>query len=325
LTGIAFVALVGSTGEGLSGPEKLPDQSFSGWEPKKLFVRKEGSERFEDCAWGYGFDSRMDGRSLVAADLDGDGDQDLVLWNRVQPKLQLFENQGPNGNALELDLVAKKGHPEADGAVVYVEGNGAFSVALARGYVSSVSPRVHVGLGARKEAKVAVRWRSGVREEFGVVPGGGVARLVEGTGKAKLEQRFKARPVAAKPAWPGTVGEAVKGATGPLVVQLFERSCKPCKEEVPVLNALHKSGLPVAALGLHPPEEVEKVRVELKMDYPAQALPEAVGVAFESTNHALALPTVLVYGKDGALARVVPGGTQLAPVLAELGLAPAKK
>jgi hypothetical protein len=317
--------MVGSTGKGLAGPEELPPQSFSGWEPKKLFMRLGSGERFDDCAWGQGFDSRMDGRSLVAADLDGDGDLDLVLWNRVQPKLQLFENLGPTGNALELELEAKKGHREADGAVVQVEGNGAFAVALGRGFVSSVSPRVHAGLGTRKEAKVSVIWRSGAREDFGVVPAGGVARLVEGTGKAVAGERFKARRAVAKAPWPATVGEAVKGAKGPLVVQLFERSCKPCQEEVAGLNALAKSGLGVAGLGLHPAGEIDKVRGEMKMEYPGQSLPDAVGEAFEGTNHSLALPTLLVYGKDGALARVVPGGTQLEPVLVELGLAPAKK
>ena len=52
-------------------------------------MRRGEGDHFDDCAWGQGFDSRMDGRSLVAADMDGDGDLDLVLWNRVQPKLQL--------------------------------------------------------------------------------------------------------------------------------------------------------------------------------------------------------------------------------------------
>lgn len=317
------MALVGSTGQGLSGPEVMPPQSFSGWEPKKLFTRLDGGERFEDCAWSQGFDSRADGRSLVAADLDGDGDQDLVMSNRAdQPKVQLFENVGEGGNAFELELEARRGHREADGAVVQVEGNGAFSVALARGFVSSVTPRVHVGLGARKDAAVKVRWRSGVTEDFGRVPAGGLARLVEGAGKPELGRRFSPRRKAPKVAWPASLGDALKGAQGPMVVQLFEKSCKPCRDEVPALNALAKAGLAVTGLGLHPQAEVEKVRGELGMQYPARELPALVGEAFESPSGGLALPTVLVYGKDGLLLRVVPGGGQLGPVLAELGLAP---
>lgn len=319
---MAITALVSSTGRGLDGPEILPEQSFSGWEPKKLFTRLGPGDRFDDCAWSMGFDSRYDGRSLVASDFDGDGDVDLMMWNRVQPKLQLFENVLTGGNALELELEAKTGHREADGAKVYVEGNGVFSVALSRGFVSAVSPRVHVGLGQRKEAKVKVKWRSGVTEDFGTVPGGGVARLVEGTGKAELKERFKPRRPTPKLSWPSKVDEAVKGAKGPMLVQLFERSCKPCQEEVPVLNALARAGLPVTALGLHPAADIEKVRGELKMEYPAQSMPTQVGEAFEGPTQGLALPTVLVYGKDGVLARVVPGGKQLEPVLAELGLKP---
>jgi hypothetical protein len=228
----------------------------------------------------------------------------------------------PGGNAVELELESTQSHREADGAQVFVEGNGAFSVALARGFVSAVSPRVHVGLGTRKEAKVKVRWRSGVTEDFGTVAAGGVARLVEGSGKAVAGARFKPRRATPKVSWPATVAEAVKGAKGPMVVQLFERSCKPCQEEVPVLNALAKGGLAVTGLGLHPAGEVEKVRTELKMEYPAQTMPTLVGEAFEGPTQGLALPTVLVYGKDGRLGRVVPGGQQLAPVLAELGLTP---
>jgi thiol-disulfide isomerase/thioredoxin len=319
---LELTALVGSTGRGLSGPEMLPEQSFSGWEPKKLFTRLGEGERFEDCAWSMGFDSRKDGRTLIAEDFDRDGDVDLLMWNRVQPKLQLFENVLTGGNSVELELESKTGHREADGALVLVDGNGAFSVALTRGFVSAVSPRVHVGLGKRTEAKVKVKWRSGVTEDFGSVPAGGTARLVEGSGKAEVKQKFIARRAAPKPAWPMKVDEAVKGAKGPLLVQLFEQSCKPCQEEVPVLNALHKGGLPVTALGLHPAADIEKVRTAMKMEYPAQTLPTSVGEAFEGPTQGLSLPTVLVYGKDGTLARVVPGGKQLEPVLAELGLKP---
>ena len=77
LTGSAPLDRVGATGQGLVGPETLPTESFSGWEPKKLFTRPAGAERFDDVAWTWGFDSRADGRSLIAADLDGDGDLDL--------------------------------------------------------------------------------------------------------------------------------------------------------------------------------------------------------------------------------------------------------
>ena len=67
-------------------------ESFSGWEPKKLWRSRDGAS--EECAWTEGFDTRTDGRSLIASDLDDDGDVDLLMLNRNAPRLQLFRNDG---------------------------------------------------------------------------------------------------------------------------------------------------------------------------------------------------------------------------------------
>src|ERR1700712_4813338 len=98
-TGLNMLRMIPQFRKDLMGPEFLPSQSFSGWEPKRMFVRRDG-ERFDDVAWTWGFDSRADGRSLVAADLDGDGDLDLVLSTRLAPRVQLFENVGTGGNSI---------------------------------------------------------------------------------------------------------------------------------------------------------------------------------------------------------------------------------
>lgn len=69
-----------------------------------------------------GCSSRADGRSLVSADLDGDGDLDLVMRNRAAPKLQLFENEGLAGNVVELSLRPDGGSPFGEGAQVFESG-----------------------------------------------------------------------------------------------------------------------------------------------------------------------------------------------------------
>jgi thiol-disulfide isomerase/thioredoxin len=295
------------------------EDSMSGFEPKRLFER--GPEgRFDDCAFVEGFDSRLDGRSLVAADLDGDGDLDLLMTTRNAAHLQLFENIGAPANAFELELHSVHGHPEADGAVVHVEGIGAFPVVLNRGYSSSVDPAVHVGLGARSGARVRVQWRSGVTEDVGVVAAGSRVRATEGTGKTEPVRPFTGgRRVPPRP-FPANVSAlpVPKGA-GPTVVQLFMESCQPCREEVPALNALSKKGLRVFGLGLHDQKALPKVREALKMTYEVAPLPEAVAEAFESGG-GLALPTLLIYGADGVLTRVIAGAGNLPPVLDELKL-----
>jgi thiol-disulfide isomerase/thioredoxin len=299
------------------------DDSISGYEPKKLFHRG-GDGRFDDCAFVEGFDSRLDGRSLVAADLDGDGDLDLLMSTRNGSRLQLFENVGASGTALEVELKSTRGHPEADGALVLVDGVGAFPVVLNRGYVSSVDPVVHVGLDAHGSAHVRVKWRSGVTEDFGTVEAGGRVRATEGTGKVERVRAFQSPRPVVLPAYPATVGELpLSPGEGPTVVQLFMQSCKPCRDEVPALNALNQRGVRVVGLGLHSAAELPKVKAAMKMRYEVGVLPEAVAETFE-TPAGLALPTLLIYGADGGLLRVVAGAAQLPAVLDELKLGDAK-
>lgn len=296
-----------------------PAQSFSGYEPKKLFKRS-ADGRYDECSFVEGFESRLDGRSLVSADLDGDGDLDLIMTNRNTPRIQLFENVGAPGQAVEVELVSTRGHREADGAVVLVDGLGAFPVLLNRGYSSSVDPAVHVGLGARADAHVRVRWRSGVTEDFGVARAG--SRVVAHEGKGKLEPRraFSTPRVVTRAAYPAKVSDLpLPPQPGATVVQLFMQSCKPCREEVPALNALAAKGVRVFGLGLHDAQALPGVKAALKMTYQVAPLPEGVAEAFESQG-GLALPTILVYGQDGALLRVVAGAGQLGAVLKELGL-----
>ena len=170
------------------------EQSFSGWEPKKLWLQRQDGT-FEECAFSDGFESRADGRALIAQDLDGDGHQEMLMLNRAKPRLQLFVNEGTPGNAMELRLRATKGHPEASTATVKVRtaaGTRAFPVLLTRGYVSSVDPTVHVGLGTETQAEVEVTWRPGVTESFGALQAGHRWALTEGG--AKDSTAFAARP-----------------------------------------------------------------------------------------------------------------------------------
>lgn len=292
-------------------------QSFSGWEPKKLFTRA-ANGRFEEVASVEGFESRADGRSLVADDFDSDGDLDLLMLSRNAPRLQWFENVGAGGHALELELVQTRGHRDADGAVVTVAGVGAFPVVLARGFATAVSPRVHVGLGARPSGDVSVLWRDGTRERFGTLSAGAVYRLEQGRGQAASLRTFSPRTVRPVPPWPAQLSEVVPGASGPAVVQLFMESCKPCRAEIPALNALHERGVTVVGLGLHDARALDGVKKRLGMRYPVAPLTAAVADAFEGSQ-GLKLPTVLIYSAEGKLDRVMTGGATLDALSAALG------
>jgi len=293
-------------------PGTLPS-SFSGWEPKRLW-RQQADGGYEEVAYAEGFDSRLDGRSLVPADLDGDGDQELIMLSRAG-RLQLFENVGPNGRAVELELVGKSGPRDAEGLVVRAEGLGAFTTTLARGYVSAVPPALHLGLGQRAGVTVEVQWRSGARERFGPLAAGRRHVLAEGEGpKAKASVAFAAPRAEKPPAWPATLKAlGLEPAATPTVVQLFTRGCKPCAEEAPVLAKL--KGARVIALGLVAEDDTpQAAAASLGITTEAKALSAATADAL-SRGGELPLPLLLVYGRDGGLSRVLPGPGWLEAVL----------
>lgn len=291
--------------------------SLSGWEPKRLW-REQADGGYEEVAFAEGFDSRLDGRSLVPADLDGDGDQELLMLSRAGVRLQLFENVGVNGRAVELLLQGRSGPRDAEGVEVRVSGLGVHTATLARGYASSVPPTVHLGLGDHQKAVVVeVKWRSGRRETFGPLLAGHRHLLVERNGpRASRSAQFNRPRVEQAGGWPSTLAAlGLERAEAPTVVQLFMRGCKPCAEEAPVLAKV--KGARVVALGLVAEgDTAEAAATSLGITSPARALPESVAEALERGGE-LPLPLLLVYGADGALSRVLPGPGQLAEMLRE--------
>ncbi len=284
--------------------------SFSGWEPKKLWLTPADGGRSTECAFAEGFDSRLDGRSLVSADLDGDGDQDLLMRNRGAPKLQLFENVGRGGHSVEVQLVPDGGSPEAEGALVFESGR-VFPVVLARGFVSGVDPVVHVGLGARTTASLEVRWRSSARTRVEVAADQRV-RVTE-AGTVETRWKYEPKPSPAPKPFPSTLKALGVTATNDLaVVQLFLKGCKPCADEVPALKAL-ESRVQLVSLGLHEGEALKDAARSLGISWNVAPLSPELADALSSSG-SLPLPLLLVYRK-GELVRVLPGPRALESVL----------
>lgn len=282
-------------------------ESFSGWEPKKLWRTRDGAS--EECAWTEGFDTRTDGRSLIASDLDDDGDVDLLMLNRNAPRLQLFRNDGEVGNAVRLRFTPASGARDAAGVTVRVDGR-AEEVLLHRGFASSVPPELMRGVGAAKSASVEVTWRSGQQQRF-VVPAGHTSTLVEATGKA-VSVPFAA-PAAAKPArFPSTLEALGIPAGKPTLVALFLAGCEPCRKEAPALNALAKSGkYTVRGLGVAATlEDAQRVAKSLGYAFEVQPMPEFAGDAL-SSNGQLTFPTTLFFAADGKLERVLTDSSAL--------------
>ena len=276
-------------------------ESFSGWEPKKLWLRT--GDGVEECAWTEGFDTRTDGRSLVATDLDDDGDVDLLLLSRNAPRLQLFVNEGPRGHAVRLRFTSASGNREAEGTRVRVDGK-ADQVLLARGFSSSVPPELVRGLGAATKATVDVTWRSGKTTRH-VVPADATSTLDEKTGKT-TSVPFRAAAAPSPLRFPDSA-EALGLPTGkPLVAPLFLAGCEPCRKEAPALNRLAAGGK-VAVVGLGAVKDAEDataVAKALGFRFDAKALPDWAGDAL-ATDGQLTFPLALVFDAEGHLERVV--------------------
>jgi enediyne biosynthesis protein E4 len=105
-----------------------------------------GNDDFERVDWGL--NSIASGRGMTMADLDSDGDLDIVVNNLESPSL-IFENQICGGNALEVDLRWTTANTRAIGATLKLHTNqGTFlrDVRVSSGYLSGDTSRIHFGV-----------------------------------------------------------------------------------------------------------------------------------------------------------------------------------
>ena len=129
--------------------------------------------RFDDKseAWGLGEPTYSNG--AVYADLDNDGDLDLVI-NNMDAEAGLYRNE-TNQPGKPITRHALRLHLPADarglGAEVRITTGDGLTQSVAvhpvRGYASSVEPFVHAGSGKYTVATVAVRWADGTYQELG--------------------------------------------------------------------------------------------------------------------------------------------------------------
>lgn len=129
---------------------------------------------FKDKSQEWGIDHIANSSGAVYSDLDNDGDLDLIVNNINGPAFiyENLSNQQNSSNYLKFKLEGAKSNLHAIGAEIRVyteDGMQLVEQNPYRGYQSSVSPILHVGLGERKVAdSISVSW-----------PGGGETKLTQ--------------------------------------------------------------------------------------------------------------------------------------------------
>jgi hypothetical protein len=148
--------------------------------------KNNGDLTFSDRSdeWGFGKPGFSSGAAY--ADLDNDGDLDLVVNNQNETA-SLFKNfsreRNSNQHYLEIILEGEGKNSNGIGSKIYVYENGSvqyFEKMSTRGFQSSVTNRMHVGLGnATKVDSIKVVWLSGQETLLKDVPSDQQVKVIE--------------------------------------------------------------------------------------------------------------------------------------------------
>ena len=163
--------------------EKIPASTLPNYifkNNKDLTFTKKSQE------WGIG--DLINSNGAAYADLDLDGDLDLII-NNIDAEASVYKNntaeENPNDyNYLRIKLQSKQSNPLGIGAKVVItttDGNQQTQeLSLTRGYQSSVEPVLHFGIGKNAQVdKVVVYWQNGTQSYLENVEGNQVIMITD--------------------------------------------------------------------------------------------------------------------------------------------------
>lgn len=156
-----------------------------------IFKNKNGLQ-FENMQDSWGIDRPSNSNGAAYADLDNDGDLDLVI-NNINSIAFVYKNNATekgNANYIKVNLKGGAKNTQGLGSKVFVYCNGGIQLVEqmpGRGFQSSVSPLLHFGIGSAKIAdSVKVKWLSGASQTlYGVKAGESLVMEEENAEKLK--------------------------------------------------------------------------------------------------------------------------------------------
>jgi hypothetical protein len=158
------------------------------YEQRNLLLENDGKGKFRDAgpASGPGFALKKPSRSLSAADIDNDGDLDLLIGNVGQTPDLLRNDGGNRSNALLVRTIGSKSNRDAIGARLKLTVRGKTlmrEIKAGSSYLSQSDLRVHFGMGnAPRAEQLEIRWPSGRVEAFKDIEANQILTITEEQG-----------------------------------------------------------------------------------------------------------------------------------------------
>ncbi|WP_347158405.1 VCBS repeat-containing protein [Pontibacter chitinilyticus] len=161
---------------------------------KNYIFRNNGNLSFSNKGADWGINTPSNSNGAAYADLDNDGDLDLVI-NNINKEAFIYQNQAntlQGNHYLQLKLAGAGQNTQGVGAKVtlYRNGQQQYQEQMpARGYESSVSPVLHFGLGSEAGIdSLRIVWQSGKKQVLRDIKADQVLTLQEkeATGKYKF-------------------------------------------------------------------------------------------------------------------------------------------
>lgn len=129
--------------------------------------RNEGNLKFTDKSIKWGLSQHSFSNGAAYADLDNDGDLELVV-NNINSTAFIYKNNSKeflDNNYLRIKLIGPKGNKDGIGSSISIkidDKNQLIEKYLTRGYQSSIENYCHFGLGEKEEIdRLKIRWPDG--------------------------------------------------------------------------------------------------------------------------------------------------------------------
>ncbi len=158
--------------------------NLSAFEANRLFMNVDG-RRFLDASFASRANIDSDSRSVIVADMDADGDVDLLVGSVGGGPLRMFLNQIPTEHhKVRIELKGSESNRAAIGARVVLH-CGAKSITRdlfpANGFMGQSPAELIVGVGSVTNIdRLSVRWPNGELQELVDLPVDQAIQIVEG-------------------------------------------------------------------------------------------------------------------------------------------------